>query len=227
MMMLYVLVVSVTMMGFHFWLFQQWLLTLIFGALSGWMFSMAFTKIAKDQAIQHRDQTMYYFIQLLITTLAIKKTVLESYVDVYQRYQLSKQTWLMAYGSNDPLVVLDNLKQKFPHPIFGLFVSTLNFYETQGGDVLTLFEGVLSQTRLVETRRITILQIKKRMLIQFGILWALNLFVIAMAKLVLFDLFTIMMTSTLFVLLLTVVLLYLPLSLHVWLQRAMPRKGTS
>ena len=201
----------------HFWLFQHSLLTSGFTALFAWLLSLGLHQWQGEKVRQERNEAMYYFVQLFLTTLTIKKTIHETYLDVFQRYQLSKQAWLIAYGSNDPLLVLENLTHRFHHPLFAVFVNTVKFYETQGGDVLTLFESVLIQTRLVETRRMEMQTIKKRYFSQWAILWALNLFVLVMAKLVLADLFSVMMTSAMFILLLTTVLLYVPISFLTWL----------
>lgn len=203
--------------AFHYWLFEMVILSASFAILFFLLMFSGFIIWQKETFRQQRDETMYYFIQMFLTTLTIKKTVLESYLDVYQRYQLANHSWLQSYGSNDPLLVLENLQSRFPHPLFIVFVNTVKFYETQGGDVLDLFESVLTQTRLVETRRMEKQQLKKRYFWQWFMLWSLNLFVLFMAKIVLLDLFTTMMTSFIFVMMLTVVLWYVPISFLMWI----------
>jgi hypothetical protein len=210
----------------HIWLFELGLFTLFFGLGFYCILFFGMTKWFQENHQQIIDQQMYYFMQMFLTTLAIKKTIHESFLDVYQRYQIAKQTWLVAYGSNDPLIVLENLQQRFHHPLYALFVATLQFYETQGGDVLTLFESLLTQLRLVETRRMESQQLKKRYFSQWIILWLLNLFVLIMAKSVLMDLFTTMRTSFVFMMMLTAVLIYVPISFYRWITTYLDHRKT-
>jgi hypothetical protein len=126
--------------------------------------------------------------------------------------------------SNDSLHALRNLKQRFTHPLYGLFITTLEFYEEQGGDVLILFDSILQQTRMVESRRIEIQTLTKRYFFQWVFLWILNLFILLMSKFVLMDLFDVMKTNVIFITTITSVVLYFPLSHLWWLQSWQQRK---
>jgi hypothetical protein len=172
-----------------------------------------------------KDSQMYYWMQTLLTTLSIKKTITETYVNVVQQYQLKKEHWIDPYMSNDSLHALRNLKQRFTHPLYGLFLNTLEFYEVQGGDVLILFDSILQQTRLVEARRTEIQSLTKKYFFQWVFLWVLNLFILLMAKFVLLDLFDVMKTNLIFIAMITMVVLYFPFSHLWWLQQWQHRKG--
>ena len=54
----------------------------------------------KEWDINRLDEEMYYWVQNFITTLSIKKTITEAYVDLSQRYQLQKVSWLKSFSSN-------------------------------------------------------------------------------------------------------------------------------
>ncbi len=172
-----------------------------------------------------KDSQMYYWMQTLLTTLSIKKTITETFVNVVQQYQLKKEHWLAPYMSNDSLHALRNLKQRFTHPLYGLFLNTLEFYEVQGGDVLILFDSILQQTRLVEARRTEIQSLTKKYFFQWVFLWVLNLFILLMAKFVLMDLFDVMKTNLIFIAMVTMVVIYFPFSHLWWLQQWQHRKG--
>ena len=172
-----------------------------------------------------KDSQMYYWMQTLLTTLSIKKTITETFVNVVQQYQLKKEHWIDPYMSNDSLHALRNLKQRFTHPLYGLFLNTLEFYEVQGGDVLILFDSILQQTRLVEARRTEIQSLTKKYFFQWVFLWVLNLFILLMAKFVLLDLFDVMKTNLIFIAMITMVVLYFPFSHLWWLQQWQHRKG--
>jgi hypothetical protein len=170
------------------------------------------------------DSEMYYWMQTFLTTLSIKKTITETFVNVVQQYQLKKENWIHPFMSNDSLHALRNLKQRFTHPLYGLFINTLEFYEIQGGDVLMLFDSILQQTRMVESRRTEIQTLTKRYFFQWIFLWTLNLFILFMAKVVLMDLFDVMKTNLIFIAIITLILCYFPLSHLWWLQQWKIRK---
>jgi hypothetical protein len=187
-----------------------------------WMVGMMiwFQQSKKDRM----DAEMYFWMQTYLTTLSIKKTITESFVNVVQQYQLKKENWILPFMSNDALHALRNLKQRFTHPLYGLFITTLEFYEVQGGDVLMLFDSILQQTRMVESRRIEIQSLTKRYFFQWVFLWTLNLFILLMAKFVLMDLFDVMKNNLMFITSITLIFVYFPFSHLWWLQQWKRRK---
>jgi hypothetical protein len=187
-----------------------------------WMVGMMiwFQQSKKDRM----DSEMYFWMQTYLTTLSIKKTITESFVNVVQQYQLKKENWILPFMSNDALHALRNLKQRFTHPLYGLFITTLEFYEVQGGDVLMLFDSILQQTRMVESRRIEIQSLTKRYFFQWVFLWTLNLFILLMAKFVLMDLFDVMKNNLMFITSITIIFAYFPFSHLWWLQQWKRRK---
>jgi hypothetical protein len=187
-----------------------------------WMVGMMiwFQQSKKDRM----DSEMYFWMQTYLTTLSIKKTITESFVNVVQQYQLKKENWILPFMSNDALHALRNLKQRFTHPLYGLFITTLEFYEVQGGDVLMLFDSILQQTRMVESRRIEIQSLTKRYFFQWVFLWTLNLFILLMAKFVLMDLFDVMKNNLMFITSITIIFVYFPFSHLWWLQQWKRRK---
>jgi hypothetical protein len=216
--------IALLLASLHLWLLSIPILSGgVFVAQCGlWLvgLSMWYRQSTRDQI----DSQMYYWMQTLLTTLSIKKTITETFVNVVQQYQLKKEHWIDPYMSNDSLHALRNLKQRFTHPLYGLFITTLEFYEEQGGDVLILFDSILQQTRMVESRRIEIQTLTKRYFFQWVFLWILNLFILLMSKFVLMDLFDVMKTNVIFITTITSVVLYFPLSHLWWLQSWQQRK---
>lgn len=208
----------------HYWLLEVPILSLaMFGTqLTLWVVGTTLWHQQSQRDVI--DSQMYFWMQTLLTTLSIKKTITEAFVDVVQRYQLKHELWINPFMSNDALHALKNLTQRFTHPLYGLFVTTLEFYELQGGDVLQLFDSILQQTRIVESRRIEIQQLTKKYFFQWVFLWMLNLFILFMAKWVLMDLFEVMKTNPTFIASLSMVILYFPLSHWWWLQQWRIRK---
>jgi hypothetical protein len=216
--------IALIMAILHAWLLSIQLLSggVFILQLGLWMGGLIiWFKQAKHDRI---DSDMYFWMQTFLTTLSIKKTILETFVHVVQQYQLKKEKWIIPFMSNDAIHALRNLKQRFTHPLYGLFLTTLEFYEEQGGDVLMLFDSILQQTRMVESRRIEIQSLTKRYFFQWVFLWTLNLFILLMSKFVLRDLFDVMKTNLIFITLITLIILYFPLSHLWWLQLWKHRK---
>lgn len=187
------------------------------GLLLGFFFS--FCKIQQARIINQKDEEMYYWLQNFLTTLAVKKTITETFVDVVKRYQWMKLNWIQAYASNEAMQALTNLKQRFQHPLYAIFVSTLAFYEQQGGDVMSLFDSILQQNRLMESRRMAMMQVRKRYLFQWLFLWLMNLTILMLAKVVLQDLLWVMEGSLIFQSILATIFLFLPLSFIRWIHQ--------
>jgi hypothetical protein len=227
MVMVWMLSVGIALMitVLHLWLLAMPMLSggVFILQLGMWWIGLRFWSQQSRQ--DQKDSQMYYWMQTLLTTLSIKKTITETFVNVVQQYQLKKEHWLAPYMSNDSLHALRNLKQRFTHPLYGLFLNTLEFYEVQGGDVLILFDSILQQTRLVEARRTEIQSLTKKYFFQWVFLWVLNLFILLMAKFVLMDLFEVMKTNLIFIAMITMVVLYFPFSHLWWLQQWQHRKG--
>ena len=200
---------------FHLWLLSIPLLSIGVFILQFGLWLVGLMIWSQQSQKDQKDSQMYYWMQTLLTTLSIKKTITETFVNVVQQYQLKKEHWISPYMSNDSIHALRNLKQRFTHPLYGLFINTLEFYEVQGGDVLILFDSILQQTRLVESRRTEIQSLTKKYFFQWIFLWVLNLFILLMSKFVLMDLFDVMKTNLIFITSITMVILYFPLS-HIW-----------
>jgi hypothetical protein len=62
-------------------------------------------------------------------------------------------------------------------------------------------------------------QLRKRYFFQWIFLWILNFMILIMSKIVLMDLFLSMQINILFVVLLSVIFVYFPLSHHWWFQQ--------
>jgi hypothetical protein len=216
--------IALTMAILHGWLLAIPILSggVFILQLGMWLvgFNIWFNQSKQDRI----DSDMYFWMQTFLTTLSIKKTILETFVHVVNQFQLKKEKWILPFMSNDALHALKNLKQRFTHPLYGLFTNTLEFYEQQGGDVLMLFDSILQQTRIVESRRIEIQSLTKRYFFQWVFLWTLNLFILLMSKFVLMDFFDVMKTNPIFITSITIIILYFPLSHVWWLQQWKQRK---
>ncbi len=207
---------TLPMIGIAVWLMPLSIWMMIFFVVIWMLWTYIFRGWHRESLINQRDEEMYYWLQNFITTLSIKKTITETFVDLSHRYQLQSASWLKAYTSNDVMQTMINLNQRFKHPIYEIFTSTLSFYEQQGGEVMTLFESIMLQGRLMETRRIEVQRYGKRYLLQWMFLWALNVVILFISKFSLADLFVIMKETILFQTFILVILGLLPISQLLW-----------
>ncbi len=198
------------------WLIPLTPMLLLFFALIWMLWTYVLLGWKREWKYNQLNEEMYYWLQNFITTLSIKKTITETFVDLSQRYQLQSASWLKAYTSNEVMQTMINLKQRFRHPIYEIFTSTLSFYEQQGGDVMTLFESIMFQSRLMETRRIEVFRYSKRYLFQWLFLWLLNLIILVVSKFSLADLFSIMKDTFIFQTLIILILVLIPISKLIW-----------
>ncbi len=209
-------ILTIPIVGIAVWLIPLTPLLLIFLAFVWMIWTYVLLGWKREWHLNQINEEMYYWLQNFITTLSIKKTITETFVDLSQRYQLQSAVWLKAYTSNEVMQTMVNLKQRFHHPIYEIFTSTLSFYEQQGGDVMTLFESIMFQSRLMETRRIEVYRFSKRYLLQWLFLWILNLIILVVSKLSLADLYFIMKDTLIFQILILLILALIPISKLIW-----------
>jgi hypothetical protein len=147
----------------------------------------------------------------VITTLAIKKVVHESVLDVTVALSHRDKSIDESMDS-DGLTTLRNLKQKFPSKIYNLFVSSIQFYDLQGGEVMSLFDNFLRQSRISESRIQEEENIYRRGLIEFVTLWIFNFLVLLLSKWALRYMYDHMLTNSVVLLLLTSLFLWIPIT---------------
>ena len=210
------LLLTLPLLGIAIWLIPLSMFIMVYFGLIWVFWTYILFSWKQEMNRSKQDEEMYYWLQNFITTLSIKKTITETFVDLSQRYQLQSATWLKSYMSNDVMQTMLNLNQRFRHPLYEVFTSTLGFYEQQGGDVMTLFESIMFQGRLMETRRIEVHRYSKRYFMQWVFLWMLNLIILIISKLSLPDLFNIMKDTLVFQILILLVLAFLPISKIIW-----------
>jgi hypothetical protein len=104
------------------------------------------------------------------------------------------------------------LKANYPAKMYDLFVSSIQFYDQQGGDVMSLFDNFLRQSRISETRIQEEEQIYRRGIIEFTTLWLFNLLVLLLAKWALRYMFDQMLSNLLVLLSISAVFIWLPLT---------------
>ncbi len=213
---LYAFILTIPIVGLIIWMIPISVMVLVVSLLTWFLWFWILERWQHEWKRNELDEEMYYWLQNFITTLSIKKTITESFVDLSQRYQLQQTHWLKSYTSNDAMQTMMNLKQRFRHPIYEIFTSTLSFYEQQGGDVMTLFESILYQTRLMETRRLEVNRYTKRYFFQWMFLWMLNILILILSKFTLADLYGLMRETFIFQFLIIIILLYIPTSKLIW-----------
>jgi hypothetical protein len=81
---------------------------------------------------------------------------------------------------------------------------------------MTLFESILYQTRLMETRRLEVNRYTKRYFFQWMFLWMLNILILILSKFTLADLYGLMRETFIFQFLIIIILLYIPTSKLIW-----------
>lgn len=106
-------VLTLPMIGIVAWLMPLSIWMMIFFVVIWMLWTYIFQGWKREFLINQRDEEMYYWLQNFITTLSIKKTITETFVDLSHRYQLQSASWLKTYTSNDVMQTMINLNQRF------------------------------------------------------------------------------------------------------------------
>ncbi len=219
------LIVSLIIGAMHFWIFSSLMLALIVTTVNWviWTYLIHRFKWMKKQV--DTQITMYYLIHSVITTLAIKGHLHESVFDVMHRLPGKLRQW-EQYISDDGMTTLINLNTLFPYGVYRLCIASLQFYESQGGEVMSLFGSFLQQTRIMETRLKEEQSTFEQAFVQFIILWLFNLAVIILAKFSLQYMFSMMSESLIFVYGLTLVFILFPSTVLLYIQKFISTSGS-
>lgn len=214
-----ILLISSGLTLFHYVLLKDGVLSLMTFVISVVLYSLTYSHLQQQTKRQKRFHQTYFFILNFIMNLSLKGSIQEAYEDTKRQLPASLEKTMQAYETNQTMITLTQLHRYFTFSIYQVTLQMIRFYEEKGGHVLMLFDRLLKQLRLEETRRLEKQAAIERALIQFIVLWVLNLAILAVAYFVLSNLFLAMASGLAFRYFLTGFFLYISLSSYLWVRQ--------
>ena len=147
-----------------------------------YLFLYAYPRVNKMIERNKRFHSCYTFINTFIISIATKGSLpaaFESTRLVMDKEYITYIDGLTSYKEEDKL---DYLKRYYEFDIYFLFLSVMNIYIEQGGDILIISYYLNEESRRNEDYLIKTEEISKRKIIEFSMLWFFTLLIIIILR---------------------------------------------
>ena len=144
----------------------------------------------KFQTKIKRFSECYHFINTFIVSLSVKEVIQGAYESTMAAMPdefIKEIENIETFSTKEKL---EHLNKYFRFHAFSLFVDLISIYEEQGGDILSMSNHLLDETRIIEEYISESTLISRKRLIEFGILWLLTLGIMVFLRFALSQFFT-------------------------------------
>ena len=174
------IIVSLVLTGVSFITTQN-----IFMSISIFLISNAFfvfvvnRKMKKNQLKIHRYHQCFHFINSFIISLNVKGSMSAAIQSGYETTDEETKVLIDSIKELNEDEKIMYLSKHFKFDLYRLFVDTINLWNEEGGDILKMSQYLINQVRLKEQYLITCETIHRQKTIEFVVLWAISLAILA------------------------------------------------
>lgn len=159
----------------------------------------------------------YNFINSFIISMSVKDSYDEAYLN---GLRFAPKSMLEETNEIENMTIIERIKflrQYFNLGIYKMFLNIVVLYQEQGGNILTLSEGLTRECTRVEKDVVETTSLSNRHLAEFLILWLLSFLIIVFLRFALASFYFEMLKQPLFVVLVTLFYLLFLGSAHLFL----------
>lgn len=135
--------------------------------------------INNSQQKVRRYHECYQFINSFIISLNVKGSLSSAMQSAYDTSDSGTKEIIDSINELSEEEKLSYLIKYFKFDLFRLFVDTVSLWNEQGGDIIKMSHHLIEQVRLKEEYLLTCQSINKSKSIEFVILWAIALMILA------------------------------------------------
>lgn len=197
----------------------------LFSTLSLFLISLAFfvliarKLINKNQQKIHRYHQCYQFINTFIVALNVKGSLSSAINSAYETADESVKEIMTSINELSEAEKLEYLGKFFKFDLYHLFVDLINLWNEQGGNIIHMSQHLLTQLRLKEEYLITCQTINRSKSIEFVVLWAIALIILAALRFALSQFFLRISQTIFYQIAVVVVILFALISIYILLLR--------
>ena len=184
-----------------------------------YLFLYAYPRVNKMIERNRRFHSCYTFINAFIISIATKGSLIAAFEAtrlVRDKEYITYIDGLTSYKEEDKL---DYLKRYYEFDIYFLFLSVMNIYIEQGGDILIISYYLNEESRRNEDYLIKTEEISKRKIIEFSMLWFFTLLIIIILRFTLNSFYHQITNYLLFQVAIVSLFMLLILSIHLLIMR--------
>lgn len=212
------IVVSIAFAGICFIATQNIISTLlIFTAFLVFFIFVARRQINKTQQKIHRYHECFQFINTYLISLNVKGSLSSALQSAYEVSDHDTKEIIDSIKELTEQEKLTYLSKYFKFDLYRLFVDTVFLWNEEGGDILKMSRYLVEQVRLKEEYLLTCQTISKSKTIEFVVLWAIALTILAALRFALSQFFSYISKTIFYQIAVAVTLLFALFSVYLLL----------
>lgn len=173
----------------------------------------------KTQLKIHRYHQCFQFINSFIVSLNIKGSMSAAMESAYETADESTREILDSINEMNEEEKVSYLQKYFKFDLYRLFVDTISLWNEQGGDILQMSRYLVDQVRLKEQYLITCQSLHKSKTIEFVVLWAITLSILAALRFSLSQFFSYINKTIIYQVAVVITMLFTLFSIFILVQR--------
>ena len=213
-------VVSIALSGVCFIASQNVFSTIIIFALSIVFFVLiAKRQIDKSQQKIHRYHQCFQFINSYLISLNVKGSLSSAMESSYETADEGTKEIIDSIKELSEQEKISYLSKYFKFDLYHLFVDMVSLWNEQGGDILAMSRHLVEQVRLKEEYLLTCESLNKSKTVEFVVLWAIALVILAALRFALSQFFDRISKTIVYQVAVIVVILFALLSIYILILR--------
>ena len=213
-------VVSIVFSGVSFIASQN-----IFNSLIIFVLSLAFfiliarRQINKSQQKIHRYHQCFQFINSYLISLNVKGSLSSAMESSYETADEGTKEIIDSIKDLSEQEKVSYLGKYFKFDLYHLFVDMVSLWNEQGGDILAMSRHLVEQVRLKEEYLLTCESLNKSKTVEFVVLWAIALVILASLRFALSQFFNRISKTIIYQVAVGVVILFALFSIYILILR--------
>ena len=176
-------------------------------------------QINKSQQKIHRYHQCFQFINSYLISLNVKGSLSAAMESSYETADDSTKEIIDSIKELSEEEKITYLTKYFKFDLYHLFVDMVSLWNEQGGDILKMSHHLVEQVRLKEEYLFTCESLNKSKTIEFVVLWAIALVILASLRFALSQFFDRISKTVVYQVAVVVVMLFALLSIYILISR--------
>ena len=189
------------------------------------IFTMFFVLIArrllnKNQQKIHRYHQCFQFVNTFIISLNVKGSLSAAIQSAYDTANSETKEILDSIKELNEEEKISYLIKFFKFDLYRLFVDTIHLWNEQGGDIIKMSRHLVEQVRLKEEYLLACQSINKAKTVEFIVLWAIALTILAALRFALSQFFNRVCETIFYQIAIVVIILFALVSIYLLIKRS-------
>lgn len=192
---------------------------LILAVYTAFFVLIARRQINKNEQKIHRYHQCFQFINSYLISLNVKGSLNAAMESSYETADEGTKEIIDSIKELSEQEKLSYLTKYFTFDLYHLFVDTVSLWSEQGGDILKMSHHLVDQARLKEEYLLTCESLNKSKTVEFVVLWAIALVILAALRFALSQFFDRISKTIVYQVAVIVVILFALFSIYILILR--------